>query len=92
MLKAGNHLLNETYTDEDDASLHEFRREPGPEPELADLRDRATDFLEQARGRRGRSRNERVGPAAIIEFLRSRDDACSRTPTSPGRTRRATST
>jgi eukaryotic-like serine/threonine-protein kinase len=75
LLKVRDHLLDDRYTDEDDASLHEMRARIGPESQLADLRDRATDFLEQARSRRVDRESRESDRRRFCEFLRRRDDA-----------------
>jgi tetratricopeptide (TPR) repeat protein/tRNA A-37 threonylcarbamoyl transferase component Bud32 len=69
------HLLDDRYTDEDDARLRELRASVGTEPRLADVRDRATDILERA-DRRCADRASRVSAQQRrIEFVRRRDDA-----------------
>ena len=71
-------------TDEDDASLHELRARAGPEPELADCGDRATDFLEQARGRRADHATRESTGGDSSSSSASATMPCSRTPSSTG--------
>jgi serine/threonine protein kinase/tetratricopeptide (TPR) repeat protein len=75
LFKVRDHLLDDRYTDEDDASLHELRARVGSEPLLADLRDRATGFLDQARNRRADRESRAEDQRRYREFLQRRDDA-----------------
>src|SRR5262245_13363816 len=75
LIEVRDHLLHDRYTDEDDASLHELRAKAGPESQLADLRDRATDLLEQARCRRADRESSESARQRCREFSRRRDDA-----------------
>src|SRR5262249_21032463 len=75
LIEVRDHLLDDRYTDEDDASLHELRAKVGPESQLTDLRDRATDLLEQARRRRADRKSSESARQRCREFARRRDDA-----------------
>jgi tetratricopeptide (TPR) repeat protein/tRNA A-37 threonylcarbamoyl transferase component Bud32 len=74
LINVDKHRLDGRYSDDDDASLRELRAKVGSEPQLADLRDRATDLLEQSRRRRADRELVESNTKRYAEFLRRRDE------------------
>jgi tetratricopeptide (TPR) repeat protein len=75
LIAVRDHMRDDRYTDEDDASLHELRAKVEPESQLTDLRDQATDLLEHARCRRADRESSESARQRYCEFDRRRDDA-----------------
>ncbi|WP_020467382.1 serine/threonine-protein kinase, partial [Singulisphaera acidiphila] len=74
LIQVSNHLLDGRSQVADEASLHELLAKVGTEPQLADLRDRATDLLEQASHRRADRESRESARQRYVEFIRRRDD------------------
>jgi tetratricopeptide (TPR) repeat protein len=77
LIEVGNHLLvpDDRYTDDDVASLHQLRAKVEQESGLADLRERATDLLEQALRRRADRASRASARQRLQDFFRRRDEA-----------------
>jgi eukaryotic-like serine/threonine-protein kinase len=75
LIEVRNHLLDGSSKVADEASLHELLAKVGTEPQLADLRDRATDLLAQASRRRADREARQSTRLRYDEFVRRRDDA-----------------
>ncbi len=75
LIRVRDHLLDGRSEVADETALHDLLARTGTEPRLADMRERATDLLNQAARRRIDRESRESARGRYAEFIRRRDDA-----------------